>query len=53
MMQLQSDFYIYGSQVGLSYETGEPIAVSVPTTYRPNFITEVAEGALIVCDKTN
>ncbi|WP_122032595.1 hypothetical protein [Aliivibrio sp. EL58] len=51
MMEFQSKYQIYGSQVGISYETGLPIAISVPTTYRPSSIKEVDKGALIICSQ--
>ncbi|MGR5110892.1 Ig-like domain-containing protein [Vibrio jasicida] len=51
MMDFQTKYQKYGTQVGLSYETGTPMAISVPTTYRPNTITEVEKGAVIVCNE--
>ncbi|MEF1307159.1 hypothetical protein QTO17_35410, partial [Vibrio owensii] len=51
MMNFQTKYQKYGSQVGLSFENGMPMAVSVPTTYRPNTIKEVEKGAVIVCSK--
>lgn len=51
MMAFQTKYQKYGTQVGLSYETGAPIAISVPTTYRPNTIKEVEKGAVIVCSE--
>jgi hypothetical protein len=51
MMAFQTKYQKYGTQVGLSYETGAPVAISVPTTYRPNTIKEVEKGAVIVCSK--
>ncbi|RXJ73066.1 hypothetical protein CS022_12360 [Veronia nyctiphanis] len=49
MMSFQTKFLKYGTQVGLSHETGLPIAVSVPTTYLKNKIKETDKGAVIVC----
>lgn len=46
MFQLQDDYNFDGSQVGLSYETGEPIAYSVNAKSE---INEVSKGSLIVC----
>ncbi|WP_244230797.1 hypothetical protein [Vibrio ouci] len=51
MIAFQTKYQKYGTQVGLSYETGTPIAILVPTTYRPSTIKEVEKGAVIVCSK--
>ncbi|MFD2177092.1 hypothetical protein [Veronia pacifica] len=49
MISFQNKFLKYGSQVGLSHETGEPVAVNIPTSYKKNLVKVVDKGSLIVC----
>lgn len=49
MMDFQSRHNKYGSQVGRAFESGEPIAVNVPTTYAPSKISQVDKGNVILC----
>ncbi|TCI03774.1 hypothetical protein EZV61_09575 [Corallincola luteus] len=49
MMDLQTKYAKYADQVGRSFETGEPVAVSVPTTYSSGKIHYTRAGRVIVC----
>ncbi len=49
MIDFQTKYLKYGSQVGLSYETGKPVAIIVPTTVSLSHILEVDKGQVIVC----
>lgn len=51
MIEFQNKYLIYTSQVGLDSETGEPIAVRVPSGYRTSLIHKTDKGAVIVCSK--
>ncbi|WP_211907284.1 hypothetical protein [Vibrio sp. B1FLJ16] len=48
-MDFQSLYLKYGSQVGIDPDTLEPVAVNVPTTYRPEVVEYIDAGKLVVC----
>lgn len=52
MMDFQMKYLPLKSQVGLSAETGEPVAVSVATSYLANKVEYTDKGALVVCQET-
>ncbi|MGR5391063.1 hypothetical protein [Vibrio crassostreae] len=48
-MDFQYEYLEYESQVGIDPDTLQPVAVSIPTSYRPNLVEYADVGKLIVC----